>query len=128
MKSHSLNILLCCCLLSGCATEFAYNRKCRSFINRPVMDLLYEFGSPVRTYNTGDVEVLEFYSERQVYEQSMLPQRTAIQNSYRQTIGYLQSRDEGSYVQRRCTTTFFTRYGFVYDYRFAGNDCTAYFW
>ena len=124
MHTKIITLITLTLLFCGCATRSGYEKMCRSYLNKPAINLMYDFGTPVRTYTMNGITALDFYSESTRFIPHFGTNTIAVQDSNYRNIGYLQQQNTGGhYLTSSCLTTFYVSNGYVVNYKFSGSDC-----
>jgi hypothetical protein len=120
--------------LTGCATTENYSAILQSWIGAHVDDLVLSWGPPQASFDlsTGG-KVLQYEESRNVYVPGVsysTPVTTYQPGLYGALIPsttYVQQQTPGENHTYSCKTTFTAdKNGVIYDWRWEGNDCTAY--
>ena len=124
MHNKIFTLIALITVLGGCATRAGYERMCRSYLNQPAINLMYNFGTPIRTYTINGVTAMDFYSESTDFVPNYGTNTIAVQDSHYRNIGYLQQQNTGGHYETiSCLTTFYINNGYVINYKFSGNGC-----
>jgi hypothetical protein len=111
-------------VLSGCATTANYEKILNSWVGANEIDLVRNWGTPQRVYETGGTKFLTFASSRNIYMPGTAPTYTTTyigNTAYTTRTGGSPSQNIGMI----CITTFEIKNDRVVTWRWEGNDCKA---
>lgn len=118
-------VLLVLFMLSACVDMSAeYAKMLDTWIGAPEIALIRTWGTPVRTYDVGDITYITFRDSSIYSTSGTSPSyQTSFYGHSAYTTAY--GGSSPSVHQLQCETTFGIHSGRVVDYTFQGNHCVA---
>lgn len=117
-------LLLCACILVGCATTAKYEALLDTYTNATEETLLASWGVPSQVYESGGSKYLVYDRSRQVFNPGMQPMyQTTVRGNTAYTYAYggIPARYENYY----CTTTFTLKENRIVHWQYRGNNCVS---
>lgn len=111
-------------LLAGCATGAKYEAALNSYVGKPELDLVRNWGAPAQTYETGGSKFLVYSSKRTLVFPGTSPMYTTSYSGYQAYTTEIGGTKPTS-IPMSCETTFEVVDGKVSAWTYRGNDCTS---
>ncbi|HCL3314561.1 TPA: hypothetical protein N2A14_002569 [Pseudomonas aeruginosa] len=111
-------------LLAGCATAAKYEASLNTYVGKPELDLVRDWGAPAQTYETGGSKFLMYSSRRTLVFPGTPPTYTTSYSGY-QAYTTTTGGTPPARIPMSCETTFEVIDGKVSSWTYKGNDCTA---
>ena len=106
-------------ILAGCASQEKYTQMLSNYVGENEEELISRMGPPDSVYQLNEqTKYLTYKREHSYYNPPSATTHFWGNTAY--------TDFHGGYEQKLwCNTTFTLKKGFVYDYRFEGNNCVA---
>lgn len=113
--------------LSSCCSTEQFEQRLNTYVNRPKIDVVEAFGSPIRSERFGDTELVTFLRDRTYFDSGTGPS-THVSKTKRKDGGYdyhtyVNPGTPAHYEYRTCEITFRIKRGTVISWSHNGNDC-----
>lgn len=114
-------------ILGSCCSTEQFENRLNTYINRSKIDVVQEFGSPVKTEKFGDTELVTFVRDRTYFDEgeapSMHTSKVKKKDGSYEYDAYMTQGRPAHYEYRTCEITFRIKNNRVVSWSHRGNDC-----